>query len=107
VPFADPEDRRTYDRERKRQLRSAIRSDPMILPAEARVRVVADVENLLGEAVRLVLSDAKAPGVQKARALGYLCSVGLRLIEAHHLQDRLEALEAALADRSVLRAAGP
>ena len=104
MPFSDPEDRRRYDRERKRQLRSTGRSEPLVLPVEARVRVVADIENLLAEAVRLVLSDSKASGVQKARALGYLCSVGLRLIDAHNLQERLEAIEAALEPRADSRA---
>ena len=101
MPFRDPEDRRRYDRERKRTIRAQARSEPIVLPAAARVRVVEDVQNLLAEAVRLVLSDARATGVQKGRALGYLCSVGLRLIETHELRERLDALEVALRARSL------
>lgn len=101
MPFRDPEDRRRYDRERKRTIRAQVRSEPIVLPASARVRVVEDVQNLLAEAVRLVLSDARATGVQKGRALGYLCSVGLRLIETHELRERLDALEVALRARSL------
>jgi hypothetical protein len=33
---------------------------PLVIPAEARLRAIADIENLLGEAVRLVLSDTQA-----------------------------------------------
>lgn len=72
-----------------------------MLPAAARVRVVEDVEKLLAEAVRLVLSDARATGVQKGRALGYLCTIGLRLIETHELRERLDALELVLRARSL------
>lgn len=99
MPFRDPEERRRYDRERKRTLRAQARSEPIVLPASARVQVVEDVQSLLAEAVRLVLSDSRASGVQKGRALGYLCSVGLRLIETHELRDRLDALEVALRGR--------
>lgn len=52
-----------------------------------------------------MLSDGKASGVQKARALGYLCSIGLRLIETYELAERLDGLETALRTRS-LHAAG-
>lgn len=101
MPFRDPEERRRYDRERKRSIRGQARSEPIVLPASARVRVVEDVENLLAEAVRLVLSDSRASGVQKARALGYLSSIGLRLIETHELRERLDALEVALRARTL------
>lgn len=107
MPFSDPEERRRYDRERKRALRAVARSEPVVLPSAARVRVVSDVENLLAEAVRLVLSDTRARNIEKARALATLCSVGLRLIEANDLQTRLDAVEQmlALADPGVARGA--
>jgi hypothetical protein len=105
MPFRDPEERRRYDRERKRTIRAQARSEPVVLPSAARVRVLGDVENLLAEAVRLVLGDRRASGVQKARALGYLCSIGLRLIETRQLGERLEALEVAIASRE-LKATG-
>ena len=101
MPYRDPEDRRRYDRERKRALRAAAGSKPLVLAAEVRMRVAADVEDLLREAVRLVLTDPKARGLEKARALGYLCSVGLRLIEVHDLEERLDALEQSLRLRSL------
>jgi hypothetical protein len=71
------------------------------IPAEVKLRVAADVEALLAEAVRLVRADRRAPGIQKARALGYLAAIGMRLIETQELQDRVEALERVLAVRPV------
>ena len=99
MPYRDPEDRRRYDRDRKRRLRAAEVAGTVSVPAEVRLRVTGDVETLLAEAVRLVRADTRAPGIQRARALGYLASIGMRLIEAHELQDRVEALERILAAR--------
>lgn len=93
MPFANPEDRRRYDRERKRTLRLAKDRAPVVLPASTRIAVSDDVERLLATAVELVLTDDNAKGTEKARALGHLCTVGLRLIEARDVANRLEALE--------------
>jgi hypothetical protein len=93
MPFKDPEDRRRYDRERKHAIRAASASTPVVVPAEVRIKVAGDVGLLLKEAVRLTLSDPKARPIEKARTLGYLSSIGLRLLQVHELEDRLEALE--------------
>lgn len=99
MPFKDPEDRRRYDRERKRAIRAVSASTPVVVPAEVRIKVAGDVGLLLKEAVRLTLSDQKARPIEKARALGYLSSIGLRLLQVHELEDRLQALERAMAYR--------
>jgi hypothetical protein len=99
VPYRDSEDRRRYDRERKRRLRAADPVGLISVPPELKLRVAADVESLLTEAVKLVRAEARAPGIQKARALGYLASVAMRLIETQELQDRVEALERVLTAR--------
>ncbi len=96
MPYRDAEDRRRYDRDRKRSLPASRSSAPLVLPADARIGVANDIGTLLSEAVRLVLSDQKAKNLEKARALGYLSSVGLRLLEVHDLERRLDALEQAL-----------
>ncbi len=94
MPFRDPEQRRAYDRERRRRLRAAGQSGTGIALSPATRLVVADgVEALLVEAVTLVRRDVRAKGTERARALGYLASVALRLIEAHHLGERLQAVE--------------
>jgi len=98
VPFKDLEDRRRYDRDRKRQLR-ATESRPA-LAAPVRLKVAQDVEALLDEAIRTIRADRKAKGVERARALTQVASVALRLIEAHTLQERLAAVEQVLKLRS-------
>ena len=99
MPFKNPEDRRRYDRERRRRLRAV--GDPAgpALAAPIRMRVIEDLESLLAEAVSDVRADAKARGTEKARALGYLVSIGLRLVEVRDLENRVEALEGLLSPR--------
>jgi len=95
VPYRDPQDRKRYDRERRERQRSG----RLRLVAPARLQVAADVEALLGEAIGQVRADARARGTEKARTLGYLASIALRLIEARELEGRLQALEEVLAIR--------
>jgi hypothetical protein len=100
MPFKDPEDRRRYDRERKRLLRSTEAARAVVLAPPVRLRVAQDVEALLAEAARLARSDPRARGVERARALTQVAAVALRLVEAHRLQERVEALEQVLRARS-------
>jgi hypothetical protein len=96
----DHEVRKRYERERRRRLRAAERAPATLaLPEPLRLEVVAGVQALLAEAVMLVRTDPSARGVEKGRALGYLATIGLRLIEAHDLQERLEAMELLLQPR--------
>ncbi len=99
MPFKDAEERRRYDRERKRQLRAQDGLRPA-LAAPVRLKVAQDVEALLDEAIRTIRADRKAKGVERARALTQVASVALRLIEAHSLQERLDAVEQVLRLRS-------
>src|SRR5207249_11129290 len=91
VPFKDPDDRRRYDRERKRLLRAEEGVRP-VLAVPVRLKVAQDVEALLDEAVRTIRADRKAKGVERARALTQVASVARRLIEAPSLQERLAAV---------------
>jgi hypothetical protein len=96
----DHEVRKRYERERRRRIRAAERTPAtLVVPEPVRLEMVAGVQALLVEAVTLVRTDPGARGVEKARALGYLASIGLRLIEAHNLADRLEAMEHLLEQR--------
>jgi hypothetical protein len=99
MPFKDIDDRRRYDRERKRLLRAGEATRPA-LAEPVRLRVAQDVEALLDEAVRTIRSDRKAKGVERARALTQVASVALRLVESHTLQERLNAVEQVLRLRS-------
>lgn len=105
MPFKDVEDRRRYDRERKRLLRSQEGARPA-LAVPVRLKVAEDVEALLDEAVRTIRVDRKAKGVERARALTQVASVALRLIEAHSLGDRLDAVEQVLRLRDRPKRAG-
>jgi hypothetical protein len=93
MPFRDPDARRRYDRDRRRLERAAGRTAIPDITPRYRVRLASDVEAILARAVELATSDTKAKGVEKARALAQIASVGLRLIEAANLSERLDALE--------------
>jgi hypothetical protein len=56
----------------------------------------ADVLAVLAEQVNAVRGDALADPVEKARTLGFLASVALRVMEARDLDARLEAVERVL-----------
>jgi hypothetical protein len=105
VPYADPEERRAYQREYKRGARAADGSNPpstprlTLLPEGFRLKAAADVLALLEEQVEAVRADETAGTLERARCIGYLAGVSLRAIEAGQLAARLEALERALANR--------
>ncbi len=100
MPFNDPEARRRYDRERRRRERAEARTGVTEIAPQTRLRVASDIEAILAKAVELATRDPKVKGVEQARALAQIASVGLRLIEAHDLTERLRALERVLALRS-------
>jgi len=99
MPFRDPERRRSYDRDRRRLERAADRTSVSHITPRQRVRLTSDVEAILAQAVELATSDPKAKGVEKARVLAQIASVGLRLVEASNLSERLAALEEVLGER--------
>lgn len=67
-----------------------------LLPPSFRLRAAGDVVALLEHQIGVVASDPRARKLEKARAIGYLASLGLKAIEVSTLAARLEALEAAL-----------
>jgi hypothetical protein len=97
MPYRNAEDRRRYDRERRRRMRAGERAGvTALVPPDVRLRAARDLECLLAEAVALIRGDSQARGTEKARALAYLVSIGLRLLETRDLQERIEALERVL-----------
>jgi hypothetical protein len=66
------------------------------LPEPFQLRTPGDVLQLLQWQIAAVARDTRANSVDRARAIGYLASLGLKAIEADTLAARLEALEAAL-----------
>jgi hypothetical protein len=98
MPFADPDRRREYQRERAR-LRRAGRADSPAkteLPTPVRVKTARDVLELLGEQINLLRADLSLGTVERARCLGGLAGVALRAVETADLEARLAALEAVL-----------
>jgi hypothetical protein len=98
VPFADPERRREYQRERAR-LRRAGRTDRPVrpsLPDPIRIQTARDVLELLGEQINVLRADLSLGTVERARALGSLAGVALRAVETADLEARLAAVEAVL-----------
>jgi hypothetical protein len=97
VPYKNPDQRRAYDRERRRFARAGVSNpSPTRVPPEIRIRVMADVLGLLERAVQLAELDEMARPLEQARALGFLAGVAVRAVEAADLAGRVEALEAAL-----------
>jgi hypothetical protein len=104
MPFADPERRREYQRERAR-LRRAGRVDAPVraeLPAPLRIQTARDVLEVLGEQINALRADSSLGTVERARTLGGLAGVTLRAVETANLEARLAALEAALNLRNSL-----
>ena len=99
MPFRDPEQRRRYDRERRRLERATDRTSVPDITPRQRVRLTSDVEAILARAVELATEDPKAGGVEQARALAQIASVGLRLVGASNLSERLADLEEVLRAR--------
>jgi hypothetical protein len=72
VPYRDPEQSRTYQREYKRLTRAGSCQTPCTtpLPAEFRLATATDVLDLLGEQAAAVLNDASLGTVERHRKAG-------------------------------------
>jgi len=104
MPYADPEQRRAYQREYKRGERAGA-SNPASTPrltllrSDFRLAAAQDVLSLLEEQVAAVRAAEDVGVLERARCIGYLAGVCLRAIETGQLAARLEALERALSGR--------
>ncbi len=109
MPYKDPELRKACSRESKRKSRSGASTRPpknnlssraKDLPflEEIKVQRAQDLLDLLAEQINEV-RFTKADELAKARCVGYLISVGVRLIETRDLQERVRALEEVLKAR--------
>src|SRR4051794_33011383 len=101
MPYRDPEQRRSYDREYKRTVRSGGGPTPgqTPVPIPFRLKTAADVLALLEEQVGAVRSDESLTTVERARTIGYLAGISLKAIETGDLAARLESVEAVLKQR--------
>jgi hypothetical protein len=101
MPFADPERRREYQRERARLRRAGREEAParVELREAVRVQTARDVLELLEEQLNLLRADLGLGTVERARAIGSLAGVALRAVETADLEARLAALESVLKAR--------
>lgn len=106
MPFADPTDKRDYQRDLMRERRAGERGSRRrartlaIVRSPFSVEQAEDVRELLREQVEAVRADTEASTCERARCIGYLAGVLLRSVEATELTARLDALEAELKSRT-------
>jgi hypothetical protein len=101
VPYKDPARQQSYQREHKRLQRAEDCRTPgqTRVPIPFRLKTAADVLALLEEQVSAVRNDPEAGTLEKARVVGYLARISLKVIEAGDLAARIEAVEAVLKAR--------
>jgi hypothetical protein len=103
MPYKDPEKRRQYQQEWQRARRLGSKTPPgqADLPAPFRLRVAEDLVSLLEEQIEAVREDQEAGTLARARCMGYLVTVGLRVLEQGDLAARIERLELVLKGREL------
>jgi phage gp36-like protein len=103
MPFKDKNERREYDRKRRKKARAERRrridapcTGQPVQPLEAVPFATAQhAVEIIREQVNLVRADRA--GVQtRARTIAYLLSVGLKAVEVADVAERVAALEARL-----------
>jgi hypothetical protein len=111
MPYKDKETRRKYQREYQRQLRvggqysclngalTENKTHKTLFPSHYRIKQAQDLLNVVEHAINVVCEDKLSTPLQKARALGYLVGVGIRVVESANLEGRVEALESVFAVR--------
>src|SRR4051794_34829112 len=103
MPYRDPEQSRSYQREYRRLRRAGdecTTPGTTLVPLAFRLQTAADVLALLEEQVDAVLAAVDAGALEKARCIGYLAGISLKAIEAGNLAARIEMLEAVLKARA-------
>lgn len=98
MPYKNPTKRRAVKRQseaKRRQRNAALRAlDPVDLEA-VQLGSVTDVRALLEEQIAKV-RGCNASVTERARCITYMLQLGLRMIEANDLEQRIAALEAEL-----------
>lgn len=99
MPFKDPQRAREYQRTYRRTNRTGrdvAGGTAVDLPVPTALRTSAAVIEVLEEQVAVIRGDTTLSPAERARTIGYLCSVTLRAIESRNLQARVEELERVL-----------
>jgi hypothetical protein len=116
MPYKDKEVQREYNREYQRQRRvgmggygthtnkrksqSQSCQSHSLFTTPYRIEKAKDLLRILEDALNSVREDDMITSLQRARALGYLVSMGIRIIETSNMEGRIEALEQILENRN-------
>lgn len=104
MPYVDPEKARRAKRESARRRRAAASGGEgspsnrgaILLNLPARIQTAADILAILSEAVADIRAERHRDAFERGRAVGYLCGIALRAVEAADLLARVERIEAAM-----------
>jgi len=113
MPYKDKEAQRAYNREYQRQRRVGLNSkgsiskskgqssqSPSLFTTPYRIEKAKDLLRILEDVINSVREDDMITSLQRARTLGYLISIGIRIIETSNMEGRIEALEQVLKNRN-------
>ena len=113
MPYKDKEAQRAYNREYQRQRRVGVNSKgymsksegqscqyPSLFTTPYRIEKAKDLLRILEDVINYVREDDMLTSLQRARTLGYLISIGIRIIETSNMEGRIEALEQILKNRN-------
>ena len=92
MPFKDPERRREYHRDYARLRRAGIGGTPSQTVKPEDIKSAQGMLDILSKHICLV-DKAKADVFFKARVIGYLVGVGLKLVEVAELAKKIQELE--------------
>ena len=102
MPYKNIERQKTYNRDYQKKWQARKRAENKGLPVPLylnkplenyRLDTVRDVIKELSDAIYLVKSDKLTNASNKARSIGYLCSIALRAIEVGELESQIISLE--------------
>lgn len=97
MPFADPEKRREYDRNYKRQQRTGLTNGQTsnLVEGPLRIKTARDILGLLGETINEV-RETGGDALIRARCIGFLAGAALKAVEVADLESRVKAVEETL-----------
>lgn len=107
MPYKDKGAQRDYQRQYHRELRAGghysaknkDKTSKTLFSNHYRLKKAKDFLHILEDAINAVWEDGTITGLQRARTLGYLVGVGIRVMEASNVEARIEALEQVFAER--------
>jgi len=105
-PYKDPAKRKEYAKMYGRLRRAGLTKNephqpsPLLFTTPYRVAKANDLLHILEDAMNAVREDDTITPIQRARTLGYLVGVGIRVIETSEIEARIDALERVLKDKT-------